>query len=136
MIHGLPLVLLAISLFACGLPSQQHPAPPAPGAVALDRAIDSAVGVHRLDGAVWAIGPRYKANFDQLGVTFTPALGSRAPHNLQLGHTLASILRGENDHFEYTGPGDGPEMQPTALQFRRGDALERYEATPEVLAVS
>lgn len=121
-------ILLTTVLGAVG--QAQRPvrsAPPTP------RSLDRSCGLQELDGGLWAVGPRYKAEFRRDGVEFTPALGSAAPHNLPLRLTAIAIGRGaERQPVEAVDARHG-ELQ---VRYERAACTERYDVTPDGLELS
>src|SRR5687767_5343560 len=89
--------------------------------------------VHDVDGAPWLIGRDYKARVADGALEFTPALGSRAPHNLPLTFRLQTIVRGGEIVHAVTATTSAPAqaVEAQAVTFARGSVLERYECRPE-----
>lgn len=82
---------------------------------------------HLLDGAPVSFGPKYKATYEDGGMTFTPALGKRAPHTRHLrfdfeGATIGSIEVPANTAGVQARMGDGQ------VELDRGGLVEVYEA--------
>ncbi|MFK7740796.1 MAG: hypothetical protein AB8H80_10775 [Planctomycetota bacterium] len=130
-------------LSACFIAALAAPAPaqgvqvdqdvaPSPNSVSVIR---QSFGMDRVDGALRAGGPLYKAVFDQGGVKFTPALGDRAPTNQPLRFTLHTIRRGSQVLYE-AGAGAAVEarQQGMVAGYPRGRGIaETYEARADGL---
>lgn len=86
-------------------------------------------GLQVVDGdRLLGMGPDYNAWFGANGLSFTPALGKQAPHDMPLAFTTTAI-------------GRGGELAPVAaavrshagrtVSYRRGDVVETYEVRSE-----
>jgi hypothetical protein len=107
--------------------------PPASEVAGLAR---TAFGAGRLDGAALAGGPDYKADFAEGRMRFTPALGTRAEHNLPVSFAFADARRGA----EVLAVGSALDQASVAGAVvsipRSGGIVERYEATERGLLLS
>jgi hypothetical protein len=91
------------------------------------------VGMHEVDGELWAVGASYKARFDAAGVMIVPDLGAEAPRSLPLWLGPASARREVTTSQEVTQPSAPCQRGMTAV-FERGPHFEeRYEARVEGL---
>ena len=81
------------------------------------------------------IGADYKAHFTAGAVTFTPALGEAAPHNLPLRWTMLDARRGEL-LVHGADPTVSPRHAGDAVLFERGNVTERYDVLAEGLKQS
>jgi hypothetical protein len=94
------------------------------------------VGMHEVDGELWAVGASYKARFDATGVMIVPDLGAEAPRSLPLWLGPASARRGGAAAFEGTQP-RAPFQRGMTAVFERGPHFEeRFEARVEGLEQS
>jgi hypothetical protein len=106
---------------------------PAPARVAANVAVAPSCGLHVVDGALWAGGPRFKVEFQPDGVEFTPALGSAAPHNLPLAVHLATFGRGADLRPVSTATLRHEGLRAT---YHRAELCERYDVSAAGLAQS
>ncbi len=111
---------------ACGLSSllAQAPVPPRGGVDAASLASAAPVLVASPDGAMVAVGDRYKAHFDPRGVEFVPAFGAAAAHNFPVRYELDSL--GRSGHFAAVGAGVA-RQDGLAVEFVRPELVERYD---------
>ncbi|MBK9387450.1 MAG: hypothetical protein IPN34_21765 [Planctomycetes bacterium] len=92
---------------------------PLPAEVVHDRAAD---------GALWAHGRTWKAEFDGRGFSYVPFLGSEAPRNQPLTVRLASVQCG--DAVLPTSVGK-PERSGERIHVERGACTERFDLLPD-----
>jgi hypothetical protein len=92
---------------------------PMPAQVVHDRASD---------GALWAHGRTWKAEFDGRGFTYVPFLGSEAPRNQPLTLRLAAVHCG--DAMLPTSAGK-PERLRERIGVDRGACVERFDLLPD-----
>src|SRR5262245_51083396 len=52
-------------------------------------------GTNMAAGVLWGGGPDYKVRFEPGSIEFTPALGSRAPHDMPLTLAVGAVVRGD-----------------------------------------
>lgn len=132
--HDHPLLRAALCLpFLFSIAPMAVGQAPTPASVVNQLAVTPSCCLQVVDGALWAGGPRFKAEFQPDGVEFTPALGNAAPHNLPLALRLATVGRGK-------------ELLPAGVATLRHDGLratyhrdavrERYDVSPAGLAQS
>lgn len=129
--------LLWLSALACAPAgfAQDAPRSDPPTAPALP-ALTSNVGMHEVDGELWAVGASYKARFDAAGVLIVPDLGAQAPRSLPLRLGPARALRAGSSAPESSSPSAPTQRGMTAV-YERGPAFEeRYEARAEGLEQS
>ncbi len=81
-------------------------------------------GVHWLDGALVGGGPDYEVGFDRAGVTYTPALGRRAPQRYDVRFELRSY--GRADGRPRHAAGTEPAIVDGVVDYRRPGVVERY----------
>lgn len=99
----------------------------------LPRQLAEACCVQQLDGELWAAGPDFKARFAAHGVEFTPALGRQAPHNLPLALQLTAVGRGSGMVAVESAE---PRAEALQVRYHRPACIERYETSPQGLALS
>jgi hypothetical protein len=115
----------ATFLLIAAVPAQAQP----PGRFGVPRL----AGLHPLDGALWGVGPDYKAAFRNGGVELTPALGMRAPRNFPLGLRVAAIGRGAE--LPPVAAAE-PSQHGMQVRYERESCSERYDVGPEGIAQS
>lgn len=73
-------------------------------------------------------GSHYRANFATDGFTFTPALGTAAPHTMPLRYAFESVRRGNQTVVAGGGLAAQPEGVGTRVEYDRGEGVtERYD---------
>lgn len=111
---------LIIPCLGRALPAQQESISPTPAPW------QDAFGVAHLDGRTLGFGPRYTAEFDAQGLSFTPGLGAASPRPHQLSFELLSIRRG--DTLVHAAEPTAPATCGNAVAYARGASIEeRYE---------
>jgi len=110
--------------------SQSTPVQPpfdAAKAIALAGGIDHSVMIYDTpgDGAIWARGQNYKASFGPEGALYFPALGKRAPHDMQHAFSPDFVTVGGTPlAFEHTA---NAVRDLDRIDFQRGSFVERYD---------
>ncbi|MBL8858120.1 MAG: hypothetical protein JNL28_06445 [Planctomycetes bacterium] len=86
------------------------------------------------DGAVWALGVKYKASFGPDGAVFIPAFGSSAPQNYPHALSPDSVTVG-GIPLTFTRSVKS-ERDGNRIEFQRGSFVERYDLVPESMEQS
>ena len=120
-------LVVGLGLGLCSFALAQDPGRPAPLDGGPGSFADS-VGLQWLDGELWAAGRDFKVQFEADRLTYTPALGSRAPRNIPLSLRVESFGRGTPR--EPVGPAQ-PAADALTASYDRGPFVERYDVTPK-----
>ena len=114
-----------------GLASAQGPATdPEPFSV-----IEASHGVSREGDDLWGHGAGYKTAFERGGITFVPALGSRADRLFPLRFELESVRRGDAPVFVAGGSAQ-PVVDGARVRYAHGSFEERYDVRADAVAQS
>ncbi|MBL9076734.1 MAG: hypothetical protein JNL08_04475 [Planctomycetes bacterium] len=128
-----PWAALSLPVLLTALPARVAVQDPPPRASTWAVGLREACGLQAIDGALWGIGPDYKASFRADGVEFTPALGAQAPRNLPLALRLLDVGR---DGAAVPATAVEPEASGLKVRYRRGSCVERYDVSARGLALS
>jgi hypothetical protein len=86
------------------------------------------------DGSLWARGAAWKASFDAAGVTYYPAFGKSAPHDIPHAFSPDSVTVGGTPLvFERTV---SAARDADRITIARGPFVEAYDLTPETVEQS
>jgi hypothetical protein len=119
--------LVLLPLLSGSLLLAQATGPASPVATARACGVLDSYGIAEADGPPLAIGPDYRARFEPGRVTFTPALGSRAPRTLPLAWSFVAVER--DGGALAADPRAEPQVDGDAVTYAHGAGLlERYDA--------
>jgi hypothetical protein len=119
--------LVLLPLLSGSLLLAQATGPASPVATARACGVLDSHGIAEADGPPLAIGPDYRARFEPGRVTFTPALGSRAPRTLPLAWSFVAVER--DGGALAADPRAEPQVDGDAVTYAHGAGLlERYDA--------